>query len=298
MNDADANVSMPRLEGFYWVARTGGFAAAARAFPHAITQPAVHQQVKKLERTLGVALFERIGKDRMQLTVAGQVVYDFCRPFFERWPSVVRAIRSGEHGGELRIGAQPLTLRHLMPAWIKRAQRRHADAVVHLCELSGIDIGPLVRGDIDLAVGYLPERPAGIEARRVGSLHPFLVLPRTHSLAKARDDAVVARLAGERFVAFPPGHPARVLQDAALADAGCAPGDVMTAGTVESILAFVEADLGFSLIPYLDPAGPRGRGLAARPLVGTEPAPIDALWRAGGPPNPLLEAMLAVAPSD
>ncbi|MCA9321778.1 MAG: LysR family transcriptional regulator, partial [Planctomycetes bacterium] len=46
-------VQIHRFEGFYWVALTGGYARAARAFPYPITQPAVHQQVKRLEAELG-----------------------------------------------------------------------------------------------------------------------------------------------------------------------------------------------------------------------------------------------------
>jgi len=42
-------MQIARLEGFYWVARTGGYAAAARAFPYPLSQPAVFQQVRKLE---------------------------------------------------------------------------------------------------------------------------------------------------------------------------------------------------------------------------------------------------------
>ena len=56
-------IQIQRLEGFYWVAFTGGYARAARAFPYPITQPAVHQQVKKLERELDITLFERVGID-------------------------------------------------------------------------------------------------------------------------------------------------------------------------------------------------------------------------------------------
>jgi DNA-binding transcriptional LysR family regulator len=81
-------VQIHRLEGFYWVARTGGFARAARAFPYPITQPAVHQQVKKLEAELGLGLFERVSKDRMQLTAAGDRVFRYIAPFFEQLPAV------------------------------------------------------------------------------------------------------------------------------------------------------------------------------------------------------------------
>jgi len=48
------SIPIARLEGFYWVARTGGYAAAARAFPDPLSQPAVFQQVRKLEDELGL----------------------------------------------------------------------------------------------------------------------------------------------------------------------------------------------------------------------------------------------------
>jgi DNA-binding transcriptional LysR family regulator len=85
-------IQIHRLEGFYWVARTGGYARAARAFPYPITQPAVHQQVKKLEGELGVTLFERVGKSEMALTPAGIRLYEFVRPFYEGMAGVVRSL--------------------------------------------------------------------------------------------------------------------------------------------------------------------------------------------------------------
>ena len=42
-------IQLQRLEGFYRVARAEGYARAARSFPYPITQPGVHQQVKRLE---------------------------------------------------------------------------------------------------------------------------------------------------------------------------------------------------------------------------------------------------------
>ena len=94
-------IQIHRLEGFYWVAREGGYAKAARAFPYPITQPAVHQQVKKLESELNVQLFERVGKETMQLTAGGQRLYDFVKPFFERLPAVVRSVQGGDFAGVL-----------------------------------------------------------------------------------------------------------------------------------------------------------------------------------------------------
>src|SRR6187431_2518178 len=96
---------LQRLEGFYWVARTEGYARAARAFPYPITQPGVHQQVKRLEGELGLTLFTRVGKDKVVLTPAGQALYAEVAPFLERWPQTIAALRGGTYGGTLKIAA-------------------------------------------------------------------------------------------------------------------------------------------------------------------------------------------------
>ena len=54
-------VDLHRLEGFWLVATHGGYARAARAAAYPITQPALHQQVKKLEAEVGITLLERVG---------------------------------------------------------------------------------------------------------------------------------------------------------------------------------------------------------------------------------------------
>src|SRR3954465_4343282 len=121
------SLPLQRLEGFYWVARTEGYARAARAFPYPITQPGVHQQVRKLEEEPGVALFERGGKDRVQLTAAGKVLFDFVAPFIDGLRGIEGALRAGTHGGRLRVQAASLLLRHLVPRWLRRLHARRPD---------------------------------------------------------------------------------------------------------------------------------------------------------------------------
>src|SRR3954470_7096091 len=102
------HLPLQRLEGFYWVARHGGYARAARKFPYPISQPGVHQQVRKLEGELGGSLFERAGKDQVVLTAAGRVLFEVVAPFLEKLPGVVQSIRTREYGGVLRIHAPGL----------------------------------------------------------------------------------------------------------------------------------------------------------------------------------------------
>ncbi|MFQ5507346.1 MAG: LysR family transcriptional regulator, partial [Planctomycetota bacterium] len=288
-------IQLHRMEGFYWVARTGGYSKAARAFPYPITQPAVHQQVKKLEEELGLDLFERIGKDRMQLTAAGKSLFEFIRPFFEQLPGVIRSVKAGEYEGELNVLAQGLMLRHLMPAWLKRIQKRRAGLRVNLREMPGFDIAPLRGGEVDLIVGFMPDVPDDIASMRIATLYPFLVVPREHRLAQSRRLAL-KDLSGDTFISYNPGHLAHELQNRVLAEHHIVPGQVLSAGSADTILGFVEAGLGFSLVPSLDPKGPRGKGLVAKTLNVPARFPVLAMWRLDTPENPFLDAALETAP--
>ncbi len=289
-------ITISRLEGFHWVARTGGFARAARAFPYPITQPAVHQQVRKLEHELGVTLFERIGKDRMQLTAAGQRLHAFTAPLFDGLETLVRSLRGGQFGGELKILAEGLMLRHLLPEWLKRLRKRSPGVIPHLRELESADVTPLRRGEADLLVGYLPDLPDDIASLEVARLWPFLVVPADHALARRRR-LQLADLADEPFVAYSPGLRARELQFAALRQAGIIPQRELSASSADTILGFVAAGLGWSLVPALDADGPKLKNLAAFPLRdATQRFAVVCAWRKDTPENPLLDAALATAP--
>lgn len=289
-------IQLHRLEGFYWVAKAGGYAKAARAFPYPITQPAVHQQVSKLEDDLGLELFERVGKDRMQLTAAGERLYRFVQPFFEGLPGVVRAVSSGDFGGTLIVHAAPLIVRHVMPRWIQRLRKARPELRVHLVEARTTDVERLRDGSADLIVDFLPEWPSDVATMKIASFAGFLVLPAKHRLA-GRKRIDVSQLEGDTFVGYSPGSIAHDLQMRALGTHGVAPRDSLSASSAESILAFVQAELGYSLLAWPDPDGPKWPGVHATPLVS--PAvdiPVVAAWRKDTPDNPLLDAALETAP--
>jgi DNA-binding transcriptional LysR family regulator len=290
-------IQLSRLEGFFWVARTGGYARAARAFPYPITQPAVHQQVRKLEGELGTPLFERVAKDRVRLTPAGRHLFRFIAPFFEGLPAVVRSIRGTEHGGEVHIHAASLILRDLLPGWVKRLQRRCPGAEIHLQEKRSPDPEALRRGEADLVISYLPDLLPDFASARVGTLHGHLVVPRGHRLA-TRKRVSIRDLEGETFISYSPDLLAHRMQMQALADAQIEPRRTISAGTAETILAFVEAGLGVSALATLDETGPRSRGVVALRLgSGRFDFPVTAAYRRHTPANPAFEAALATAPS-
>jgi DNA-binding transcriptional LysR family regulator len=290
-------IQIHRLEGFFWVAREGGYAKAARAFPYPITQPAVHQQVKKLETELSVQLFERVGKETMQLTAGGQRLYDFVKPFFVGLPAVVRSVQGGDFAGVLSIHATPLFVRRLMPAWLERLQTQRPEIEVELHEKSPPSLEALRGGEADLVIDHLPEVPDDIATMSIGTVHGFLVLPVSHAEAGPGKDNPLARLAGETFISYTKGTLAHELQRKALALHHVTPSKTISADSVEAILSLVDRGLGFSLVPWLTPDGPSGEGFQVWALSDPDVRfEVVAAWRKDTPENPLLDAVLETAP--
>ncbi|MHC5062754.1 MAG: LysR family transcriptional regulator [Planctomycetota bacterium] len=289
-------IQIHRLEGFYWVAKAGGYARAARAFPYPITQPAVHQQVKKLSEELEMELFERVGKDRMMLTPAGLRLYEFIAPFYEGLGSVIRAVKAGEQSGELHIHAETMMLHRLLPRWLKRLQKRCPQVKIELREVASTDLEPLRSGEADLLVGYVPELPNDVAALEVARLRGFFIVPADHPKA-GRARLQPKDLGSDPFIAYHQGLIAHDLQMQALSMHGIAPKNTIFAGSAENIIAFVESGLGYSLVPSMDAAGPKSKHLRAIPLNRPKiDFPVYAVWRKDAPENAMLDAALDTAP--
>lgn len=290
-------LQLHRLEGFYHVARVGGYAKAARDFPYPISQPAVHQQVKKLEGELGKPLFERVGRDRLILTPAGKALWEFIAPFFEQFPAVVRSIQADETSGELRVWAETLLIRHLLPPWVGRVNRASPDLALDLREVRSPGVDCLLRGETDVLIAHLAETPPEIASAVVAEVRPFLVLPADHALAKP-SRVPWKKLGAESFIAYERDLRPFELQMRALAAHGVEPTRVMSVSTADAILAFVASGLGYSIVPSLAPEGPDVEGVVVRRM--SKPArvfEVRAAWRAGPHENPLVRAFLAQAPA-
>jgi DNA-binding transcriptional LysR family regulator len=285
-------IQLHRLEGFYRVAQAGGYARAARQFPYPITQAGVHAQVHKLEEELGARLFEQVAKDRMVPTRAGRRLLAFCAPFFQALPEVIRGLAHG--GGHLRVEAGALEIQEVLPPWLRRLRAQRPEITVELREIDTADHGRLLRDQVDVIVDHQPQVPAGISTRSVAEHRSFLVAAADQAPLRSGRAALTA-LREHPFVAFPSALPQAVLQREALRASGILPPQIIEAPSVASILSFVAAGLGYSLVPWPTPTGPRIPGVMAIPLRGRGTRfPVLAGWRTRREPDEVLEAFLAL----
>ena len=96
-----AVMNVHHLELFYYVARHGGISSAVRHMPYGIQQPAVSAQILRLEKDLGVKLFER---QPFRLTVAGRQLMEFVDPFFSNMEAVAHRLKNDAQP-QLRVAA-------------------------------------------------------------------------------------------------------------------------------------------------------------------------------------------------
>ncbi|MCB9877928.1 MAG: LysR family transcriptional regulator [Planctomycetes bacterium] len=288
-------IDLHRLAGFHLVATSGGYAKAVRAAPYPITQPALHQQVRKLEQEVGVTLLERIGKDTMQPTPAGARLLEFVTPFFRDLPRVVQTLRTGEFDGALSIHAESLLIRQLLPPWLAALRRKRPNAQLSLQELVRVDLELLRSGAADVLIAHLPEVPGDVATQRIAVVHGCLVLPKER--APKRGKPRLQELTDMPFLSYPPNTRHQALQLQALAMQAVVPSSTIALDTADAILGFVESGLGWSLVPSLDPEGPKGRRLAAYPWGSPRVTfPIVMAWRKDAPEHPLLDELIACAP--
>ena len=289
-------MNLQRLEGFYWVAKTEGYARAARAFPYPITQPGVHQQVRRLEEELGIKLFERVGKDRVVLTARGRVLFEGVVVFFEGLPVLEARVRGGVVGGTLKMHAAGHLLRHLIPEWLRRLQLKRPDITVALTDVQTADLGRLRAGEADVLVDWLPEVPSDIEVKELARAEGWIVAP-SHGPFAQKGKLHLSALAKVPFIAYHGDLTLKGLQLEALRQHEVAPREAFAADSSDTILGFVAAGLGFSLVPSVQVGGPKLAGVIAQKLERPAASfPIYAAWRKGSGLHPLVEAALEVAP--
>lgn len=149
---------------FYYVAKHGSLTLAAQKL--SVSQPAVSQSMKQLERLIGVRLFVRNARG-VRLTQEGELLYSYVEKAFEQ-------IRQGEkllqqmldlELGEVRIGASDMTLRFYLLPYLERFHEKYPKIKVLVTNAPTPEtIQYLQEGKIDFGVVSTPIE-AGEELR-------------------------------------------------------------------------------------------------------------------------------------
>lgn len=173
-----------QLRAFVYTVKLGTLTRAAEAL--FLSQPTVSLQLQALERELGVSLLER-RRRRINLTDAGEALYELARPLVEGWENLDRDFQAkvkGLQGGRLTIAAGSSTIQYLLPELVRRYREHFPDVQLQLANVTGKDGLALLRADeADFAVGSMLDVPNDIAWAPVYHYDPMLIMPLNHPLA-------------------------------------------------------------------------------------------------------------------
>jgi DNA-binding transcriptional LysR family regulator len=136
-------VNLRQLEAFYLVIKMKSFTRAAEELN--VTQPAVTIQVKSLEKSLNLKLLQHV-KKRMQLTEAGELLYQYAEKIFDLVSDANEKMRDFNKlmRGTLQIGTTKNYARYIMPPLLSEFQRRFPRIKVILDEGNSEDLAKSV----------------------------------------------------------------------------------------------------------------------------------------------------------
>jgi len=267
--------------------------AAARLH---MAQPGLSQQIKVLERLLGVRLLERTSR-QVRLTPAGDALLAESRRLLAEMERAVDRVRRTGRGeiGRVTIAAIGSATYDVIPRLLRAQRRRLPDVEVVLREMSTpAQVQALRNGDVDVGFLRLPADTAELVAHTVREDRMALMLPDAHPLAR-RTRIGLRDLAREPLILFPaaprPSWADTVV--AACREAGFEPIVAQEAMESATVVSFVAAGIGIALVP-------EGLKVLARPGVVfrfvAPPAPVTrlaAVHRTGALP-PVVDAVVAL----
>ncbi|GGX13255.1 LysR family transcriptional regulator [Streptomyces malachitofuscus] len=190
------------LECFVAVAEESHFGRAAARL--GMAQPPLSQRIQRLERELGVRLFERTSR-RVTITEAGRLLLADAREVLSRSESFLataRRVRDGETG-LLRAALPPDLSGGTVAALLADFGRRRSGLELELHELSTAQqLARLAAHELDVGIVHHPCDVAGLELGPVLRRELGVLLSRGAGAARL-DEVPLAALSGHDLILFP-----------------------------------------------------------------------------------------------
>jgi LysR family hydrogen peroxide-inducible transcriptional activator len=206
-----------QLNALVAVADHGTFSAAARAL-HTV-QSNVSTHIARLERELGVTLFDRAGGT---LTEEGRAVVDRARRIQSEMEALVADVAAVNHevAGTVRSGIIGTTARWLVPDLLEAMAATYPKVRPVLVDATTTSLVPqVVAGPLDMAVVALPVDDAELTSELLFEEDLMVIAPIGHPLA-AHDRVSLRELSQYELLLEPPSTSFRDDLDAQAATIG------------------------------------------------------------------------------
>ncbi|MGM0517527.1 MAG: LysR family transcriptional regulator [Pseudomonadota bacterium] len=239
-------LTLRQLEILEAVARHGSFSRASKDVH--LTQPAVSMQIKQLEESLGLPLFEHVGK-KIHLTEAGRETLQTSLAIGHELDNLEHTLADlrGLKGGTLKISVAS-TASYFAARLMALFRQVHPEVRISLNVVNrAMLLNHLTSNSVDLALMGQPPEGMGLTAQPFMENPLVVIASPNHPFARIRD-IPLARLAEEPLVGREPGSGTRGAVEKVFAEHGLDLKVAMEMNKNEAIKQAVEAGLGLGVV--------------------------------------------------
>lgn len=217
-----------------------------------ISQPTLSQQIKKLERELGAALFERSPRG-VSVTPAGEKFLPRALAVLETLEKAVGELGADakEVRGLLRVAAIPTVGAYLLPGVVARLRKTAPRLSLELHDLTtSLLLEHLKQGRVDIGVLATDVNERGLVGRTVGREPFYLAAEKSHPLAR-RNRVSLKEVMREKLLILQEGH---CFRNQALAYCRLEAQDprvVFQGSSLTSVMRMAAAKEGVTLVPRM-----------------------------------------------
>ncbi|MCL4110007.1 UNVERIFIED_CONTAM: hypothetical protein GTU68_038224 [Idotea baltica] len=217
-----------------------------------MTQPAVTFQIRQLEEQFDTRLFDR-AHNRVSLTEAGHVAFEYAEMIFEKYSELENAIRevTGSISGSLTLGASTTISEYMLPALLGDFNAKNPDVLLRLRVSNTEGIVSMVENNvIDLGVveGPVTNKNLLVEVCRKDDL--VVVVPPDHELADLKSVSV-EKMLEYPFICREEGSGTREVISEHLKEQGVGKHALracLELGSPEAIKGAIQAGMGVSIL--------------------------------------------------
>jgi LysR family transcriptional regulator, low CO2-responsive transcriptional regulator len=256
------------------IAKHGSFTRAAEELE--LTQPTISQQIKRLTSTIGMPLFEQLGK-QVHLTAAGKEVLSASATISERFAQLETVLDElkGLKQGRINLVAST-TAKYFVPRLLGTFHRKHPEIELNLkiTNQEGV-LARLANNQDDLYFTGRPPKDLDIELRPILENPLVVVASSNHPLA-GKKNISLKQLALEPFIFREAGSGTRLVIEQFLAENRVAVDVIIELSSNEAIKQAIAGELGISILSQHALALEDRDGLLT--ILHVEGFPIQRHW--------------------
>ncbi|MFQ3324546.1 MAG: LysR family hydrogen peroxide-inducible transcriptional activator [Pseudomonadales bacterium] len=284
-------MNLKDLKYFLAIAELEHFGHAAQQCN--VSQPTLSGQIKKLEETLGVMLFERTNR-RVMLTEAGHQIVIYAKRILREVDAIHEIADSTRDplAGKFRLGAIPTLSTYIFPTIVPQVKTAMPNLRIILIEAKTTQlIEQLQNGTIDAALLALPIHDDYLISQQLFDDEFFLAVPTGHELTKYKT-IDQTKLKQHRLLLLEEGH---CLRDQSLEICQLHSIDEeqdFKATGLETLRQMVKAGTGITFMPKVAIQA-RETGIEYIPFTKPAPSrPIGLVWRKTTPRQQVIKLLI------